>query len=274
MNVNILLITKGHPFERDGFFALFDSLPGVTWTHVEQPAAQVFFDPDLAAPYDAFVCYDMPGLVFHDAIGRGPDLPLPPDAFTNGLQRLLAGGKPFVFLHHALAGWPAWPGYAEILGGRFLYLPAELHGRHCLDSGYRHAVDYQARPVADHPILAGLPPVFDMTDELYLAEIFEQDVYPLLRADYDFRAENFHSATRAVVDKEMYSRRDWPHPPGSNLIGWVKTAGASPVVYLQPGDGPSAYDNPHFRTLLTNAVHWAASPAAQEWAAQWNLTRS
>ena len=49
----ILLITKGHPFERDAFFSTFDALPGVNWTHVEQPAAQVFFDPCLLYTSDA-----------------------------------------------------------------------------------------------------------------------------------------------------------------------------------------------------------------------------
>jgi len=40
----ILLVTKGHPFEREPFFALFDGLEGVNWTHVEQPAAQALFN--------------------------------------------------------------------------------------------------------------------------------------------------------------------------------------------------------------------------------------
>lgn len=263
---NILLITKGHPFERDAFFAMFDADPGISWTHVEQPAAQVFFNPELAAPYDALVCYDMPGLRFHDEVGRGPDLIDPPPAMVEGFRRLLDEGKGFVFLHHALAGWPSWAEYAEVMGGRFLYLPAEVRGRRCLDSGYRHDVTYRAHTVTEHPVLEGLPPHFDMTDELYLAEIFEEDVVPLLRADHTFSAENFHSAARAVVQKEMYSNEDWPHPPGSDLIAWAKHAGASPIVYLQPGDGPSAYENPHFRKLLGNAIRWVASAEGKAWA--------
>lgn len=60
---DILLVTKGHPFERDAFFNIFDSID-VNWTHVEQPAARVFFSPELAAGYDALVMYDMPGVKF------------------------------------------------------------------------------------------------------------------------------------------------------------------------------------------------------------------
>ena len=45
-------------------------------------------------------------------------------------------------------------------------------------------------------------------------------------------------------------------------------AGTSPVAYLQPGHGPTAYANPNFRRLLANAIRWAASPAAHDWASQ------
>ena len=44
----ILLVTKGHPFEREPFFALFDGMEGVNWTHVEQPAAQALFNVEQA----------------------------------------------------------------------------------------------------------------------------------------------------------------------------------------------------------------------------------
>lgn len=264
---NVLLLTKGHPFEKEAFFAIFDANPDIQWTHVEQPAAQAFFNPELAAPYDAFVCYDMPGLLFHEEAGRGPDFLTPPATLVTGFQDLLAAGKGFVFLHHALAGWPAWPAYGEAIGGRFLYLPGTVRGRPCPDSGYRHNQTFTVRTVGDHPVLDGIPDTFRITDELYLAEIFEADVIPLLRADYAFEAGNFHSAAQAVVDKKMFSNEGWSHPAGSNLVGWVKRAGRSPVVYLQGGDGLAAYANPHYRRLVANAIRWVASPEARAWAA-------
>ena len=40
--IKVLLITKGHPFERQAFFELFDALgDDITWTHIEHPAADV-----------------------------------------------------------------------------------------------------------------------------------------------------------------------------------------------------------------------------------------
>ena len=262
--LQVLLVTKGHPFERDPFFAVFESWPGIACTAVEQPAAQAFFTPSAAEPYDAIVLYDMPGIEFRS--GAGPVFHPPPPSFVKGFRELLEHGQGLVFLHHAIAGWPAWPEYAEILGGRFLYEPGTVRGRDLPCSGYRHGVKHRVSVVDPvHPVLEGLGDGFEIEDELYLFEAFENDVVPLLRSDYEFVDENFHSAALAVRG-EMFSRRDWSHPPGTNLVGWAHRYGQSPIVTLLSGDGPTAYANPAFRKLVENAVRWVASPEAHAWA--------
>ena len=231
---------------------------------MEQPAAQAFFSPEASAPYDAFVLYDMPGIEFRRE--GGARFHTPPRTLVEDFHALLAQGKGFVFLHHAIAGWPAWPGYAEILGGSFLYEPATVRGRQRPDSGYRHGVTHRVSPAAtDHPVLEGLGDGFEIEDEVYLFDVHEDEVVPLLRSDFDFVEENFFSASLAIRG-ERFSRRDWSHPPGSNLIAWAHRRGASPIVYLAMGDGPSAYENPGFRKVLENAVRWVASPEAHAWA--------
>lgn len=262
--LEVLLVTKGHPFERDPFFDVFESWPGISYSAVEQPAAQAFFTPQAADPYDAIVLYDMPGIEFRP--GAAPAFHDPPEAFVTGFRELLDAGKGFVFLHHAIAGWPSWPEYAEILGGSFLYEPATVRGRSRPNSGYRHGVKHRVSAVEPgHPVLEGLAEGFEIEDELYLFEAFEDEVVPLLRSDYEFTGENFYSASLAVRG-ELFSRRDWTHPTGTNLIGWARSSGASPIVYLAMGDGPAAYANPGFRKVLENAVRWVASDAAHDWA--------
>ncbi len=261
---NILLVTKGHPFERDALFSMFDALD-VNWTHVEQPAARLFFNPENAADYDVLVMYDMPGIKFGPG---GPAFETPSDAYKAGLLALLESGKGMVFMHHAIAGWPAWETYAEIVGGRFLYMPGTLRGQSLPDSGYRHKVEHQLKVVSDHPITAGLPDGFNMTDELYLSEVFEDSIEPLLASNYQFTRDNFYSATKAVAEGKMFDNEDWQHEDGSNLVGWIKHYGNSPIAYLQGGDDPDAYDNEHYRQLLQNAIDWAASDAALDWARQ------
>ena len=260
--LKILVAVRGHPFDRNAFDGLFADMAGISATMVDQPAAAQLMNPEGMAPYDVLVLYDMPGLDF-DAATDKPAYVDPGHALRRGFCALLDQGKGIVALHHALAGWPAWPGYAETLGGAFLYRPGPLRGRARPDSGYRHEVDYTAEVVApDHPVMAGIPPLFPMTDELYLGEVFEGDVTPLIRARHAFTRDGFHSAT-AAMEGRMFSNDGWAHEDGSNLIGWTRRARNSPLVYLQPGDDQRTYDNPVYRRLVENAIRWVASPEAR-----------
>lgn len=253
-----LLVCKGHPYEREPFYAMFDDMGDVNWTLVEQPAARALFSVEQAQAYDAFVMYDMPGIQFDARPGHLPQFETPSELYKERFLSLLEAGQGMVFLHHAIAGWPAWPEYAEIIGGRFLYLPTELRGDLRPDSGYRHGVTHTISTTSAHPILQGVPDRFEITDELYLYEVFNGSVEPLLVSDYEFESQNFYSATEAVQHDRMFSNEGWSHPAGSNIIGWTKTYSKSRIVYLQCGDDPAAYANPHLQTLIRNAIEWVS----------------
>jgi type 1 glutamine amidotransferase len=254
-DIRLLVAVRGHPFDRTAFDAVFQDMTGVTATMVDQPAAAQLMTPAAMREYDALVLYDMPGLDFAHPVDR-PGIVSPPAALREGLPALLEEGKGVLALHHALAGWPDWPDYADWLGGRFLYRAGKVRGTQVPDSGYAHDVAYDALNAApDHPVTTGLPARFPVRDELYLAQVFEDSVTPLLRAEHPFTARHFHSAQEALQGR-MYSREGWEHADGSDLIGWCKRAINSRLVYLQPGDGPSAYNNTHYRRLIRNAVSW------------------
>lgn len=181
----MLLVTKGHPFDREPFLALFDADPGIAYTHVEQPEAQALLRPERAEPWDVVVFYDMPGVRFTDA---DPPVAIdkPPATLVASLEALLAAGKGLVFLHHAVAGWPAWPRYGEVIGARFHYRAADFAGRTYPDSGYLLDVSHHVEVVdPDHPVCAGLGAGFDLTDELYLFPVLTDKVLPLLRTTHD-----------------------------------------------------------------------------------------
>ena len=112
----ILRITKGRPFERDDFFKLFDSLD-VNLTRVEQPAARAFCSQELQGDYDALVMQTCPVFDFVEEILTSKHQV----NLIKKLMGLLDVGKGMVFMHHAIAAWPAWEEYAEIVGGRLLY---------------------------------------------------------------------------------------------------------------------------------------------------------
>ncbi|MBU6371270.1 MAG: ThuA domain-containing protein [Alphaproteobacteria bacterium] len=263
--LRVLVAAKGHPYVRDALMAPFDAFEGVAATLVEQPVASLLMRPDFLEAFDALVLYDMPGLDFTAPGGVravAPDEPL-----KAGLRAVLDAGKGVVALHHAIAGWPAWSEYGDLLGGRFLYTPQTVRGKALLDSGYRHDVTHRIDVVApDHPVMKDVPSSFELTDECYLFEVFEADVTPLLRSRARFTKDEFYSAAHAVAGR-MYTNDGWDHPEGSNLVGWVKRARRAPLVYLQFGDGPATFADPVMRRLLENAVRWVASPEARAWAA-------
>lgn len=261
---NILLVTRGHAFVRDEFYAVFEENPEIEWSGVEHPAAQLMFSPQIARNFDCYVLYDMPGIEFKRHGDGVPVFHEPPQHYKDGLLAMLDEGKPLVILHHACAAWPAWPEWAEIVGGHFLYQPGKSRGANKPDSGYRIDVPHIVSPVLAHPITAGVEP-FELTDELYLFEVFEDSVIPLFRSDYVFAAENFYSAKLALAGK-LNANEGWQHAAGSNLVGWIKRYRNSPIVYLQFGDGPATYRHPSFRKILQNAIRWACSPEALCWA--------
>lgn len=267
---HVLVVTRGHPFDRDSFFAAFEANAEIEWSHVEHPAAQLMFTPEIAQNFDCFVLYDMPGITFRP--GQAPLFHDPPQFYIEGLRSMLEAGCPLVILHHACAAWPTWPEWSEIVGSHFLYQPGMSREREMPDSGYALDVTHTVTPISDHPITEGID-AFTLVDELYLAPVFEDSVVPLFSSDFAFEYENFASADLALRGR-LNERGDWQHPPGSNLVGWVKTAGNSPVVYLQFGDGPSTYSDPNYRSILANAIRWASSADAQQWVTDQHLRQT
>jgi type 1 glutamine amidotransferase len=250
----VLAVTRGHAFDRNAFGTMLESLSSVACTQVEQPAAQVHFSPGQSGRWDAFLMYDMPGYEFH-ADHSPPRLLDPPEDFRRDFLDLVDRGHGFVFLHHALAAWPRWDEYGEVIGGRFRFVRED--GRP--DSGYRHAVPQHISAVTPgHPVVAGLEDGFDIRDELYLVDVADQKITPLLTTDAELTDRTLWSTWNAVIGRRD-SNEGWSHPPGSGVVAWVRDHPRSRIVYIQFGDGPDAFANPGFRRLLDNALRWAGS---------------
>ena len=196
--------------------------------------------------------HDLPGLGL--ARGSEPTPHGPSEQVRSAVLDLLARGQGLVVTHHALAGWPQWDQWAEIIGGRFFYTAGTLRGEGIPASGYR--MDrYQVDVVdPDHPVCAGVES-FELDDELYLCPVLSDEVTPLLATTADLVAASMIDTYREV----RYGERVAPaQQPASSLLGWAKTHGPSRVVYLLPGHGPSTMQHPSYRRLLANACHWAS----------------
>ncbi len=264
MKKKILIITGGHPFESDSFFEVFDSFENVDWFHEKHPEAEKFLNPEKCHDIDAILFYDIPGV----ELRRNSVPPVvcsdPTPEYKKNFEDLLESGQGLVFLHHAIAGWPTWERYADVIGGRFHYKPGSLHGTEFPDSGYCFDATQEIEVVdADHPICSGVPESFSITDEAYLCPIFEESVTPILRSHFNFEdSSNFYSAALAMQG-EINSNESWTHPKGSSLVAWVRWEKSSPIAYIQLGDGPSAYMDSNFRKLLNNAIDWVSSEEAK-----------
>ena len=149
--VDVLVVTGGHPFAAEPFFSMFDALEGIVWAGADRPATG----------YDVVVLYDMPGHRFTGDAAHPLEVSDPGAGHRRTMRALTEAGTGLVFLHHAVAGWPGWDEYGDLIGGRFLYQPGRFANRDLPDSGYLLDVEHEVEVVAaDHPVCAELPARF------------------------------------------------------------------------------------------------------------------
>lgn len=265
--LRVLAVTGGHRVDVEAFHAMLEAVcepEGWTWAHAVQPGAQRWLQPAFAGRWDAILLHDLPGVRLRR--GQEPHIEGPTDEVAEAVLSLLDGGQGVVVLHHALSAWPGWEGWAEAIGGRFLYLPGQLRGEQWPDSGYRMARHRIEVVEGDHPVCAGIES-FEVDDELYYAPVLMDRVRPLLRTQADLEGAGFLCAHDVVSHGESTGETCAGRPPTSDLVGWTTTAMRSPVAVLQPGDGASTFAHPMYRRLVRNALRWVASPEAHAAAA-------
>ena len=202
--IRVLIVTGGHGFEAEPFFAVFDAIPDVTYTKAEYPAAAELLKPDLTDQYDVVVFYDM------------WSKPLAPDQQVNFVN-LLRKGIGVVALHHTLGAHRDWPEYVKIIGGRYCLKEQEIDGAVQPKSSFSHGEDMHVT-IADpkHPITRGLQD-FQIHDETY--------------KDY-YTARNVQGLLNTA------------HPKNEPELAGVTQHGKRPVCYLILGSDHLSYENP------------------------------
>jgi type 1 glutamine amidotransferase len=132
-----------------------------------------------------------------------------------------------VALHHTLAAFKEWPEFQRILGGRFDSDPSsgKEPGR------YQHDLDMLIE-VADktHPVTQDLVE-FMIHDEAYQGLWHARDNVVLLTCD---------------------------HPASDKAIAWTRVYRNARVCTIQLGHDHFAYENPHFRRLVFQAMQWTS----------------
>lgn len=164
-DIRILLVTGGHGFKKVPFYNMFDSLQGIRYDTIVQPAANELINSPAVDQYEVLVFYDMP-----DSI-----TPAQQQAYT----RLLNQGKAMVFLHHALVSYQRWPEFTNIIGGKYHTVPVTVNGV-TYRSNYKHDVVIPVKVEnRQHPVTKGIND-FEIFDEVYGDCEIRSSIKPLL----------------------------------------------------------------------------------------------
>ena len=169
-SLKVLIVTGGHGFERDAFFAMFDSFKDLNYVEVAHPQANDWLAPEKASQYDVFVFYDMNQEITEEQKSMWLDL--------------LNKGKGMLFLHHSLASYQDWDEFEKIRGGKYFLKQETNSEQDKVASTYRHDVDFMVSVVdVNHPITRGIQN-FEIHDEVYGKFSVLPGVQPLLTTDH------------------------------------------------------------------------------------------
>jgi type 1 glutamine amidotransferase len=149
------------------------------------------------------------------------------EAGRKNLRDFVEAGKGIVVLHHALLNYQKWPWWSEeVVGGRYRL---QREGT-SPSSSVKNDQSMSVTPAAPHPVLQGIGP-FHIIDEAYKNLYMSPKIKPLLTTD---------------------------NPTSDTNLAWIGPCATSRVIAIQLGHGKSAFRNPAYRTLVHNAVLWAA----------------
>jgi len=138
-----------------------------------------------------------------------------------GLLDAVWNGMPLVALHCTFWSFQDWPDFKQVLGA---FVPGHGHfGTFCLKT---------VRPAS--PILKGVPPTFELTDEPYIVN------------DRDPSMEAIVETCKSVEDR-----------PGTEPEVWTKTYGKGRIFAMTFGHDARAQNDPVYQTILSNGLLWA-----------------
>lgn len=206
--IRVQLTTGGHPHELS-FYSLFEGQDDLRVTVSPHPSA---YRRDLRKFADVLVVYDLADVTSDQERGN--------------LQAFAEAGGGIVVLHHALAGnwqWKWW--YEDVVGGRYLMGDDGALPR----SKAKDKEVLNARPVADHPVLAGVG-TLRLDDEAYKGMWLSPKARVLMETD---------------------------NPNNDKAVVWIGPWQKSRVIAIQLGHGAAAHRDPGYRKLVRNAILWA-----------------
>jgi type 1 glutamine amidotransferase len=169
VDIKVAVVTAGHGFDREPFFAMFDAMEGIDYVEAEQKDHSEIFEDISGWDYDVIVFFNMTQNISTKR--------------QVNFQELLDKGVGVVALHHSIAAYSNWPDFQRIIGGKYYLNAMEEEGVQHKKSTYKHGLD-MAIHVQDnkHPITRGMSD-FVIHDEAYKKCKFRKDNRVLLTTD-------------------------------------------------------------------------------------------
>ncbi|MBN1508614.1 MAG: ThuA domain-containing protein [Sedimentisphaerales bacterium] len=216
--LDVVVVTGGHDFDHDPFFAMLRQCPRFNVTEAVQKDDSELFEDISAWNYDVIVLYNMTQSIS-------------PKRQANFITLLKDKGVGLVAMHHAMGAYQEWEQYRRITGTKYPLKPQEIDGVHFETGTYQHDVDLSVK-VADsgHAITRGMKD-FEIHDEVYNGCWFAKDNHVLLTVD---------------------------HPLNNKLVAWTRTFGKARVFTIQLGHDAKAYANPNLGRLISRGICWSA----------------
>ncbi len=168
--IKVVVVTGGHDFEREQFFAIFDSFDNVQYVEAEQKDDSEIFEDIAGSDYEVIVLYNMTQKIS-------------PKRQANFIK-LLNRGVGLVGVHHSIANFQDWPEYRNIIGAKYYLKVTTENGVTYPRGQYKHDVDINVHiKDSEHPVTHGLSD-FSINDETYTKYTFDKGSRVLLTTDH------------------------------------------------------------------------------------------
>jgi type 1 glutamine amidotransferase len=216
--IRVVVVTGGHDFDHDPFFAMLRQCPKLEVTEAAQKDHSELFEDISNWNYDVIVLYNMTQNIS-------------PKRQANFVTLLKDKGVGLVVMHHAMGAFQEWEQYRAIAGTKYPLQPQEIDGVHFETGTYQHDVDLPVKVVdSKHVITRGMKD-FEIHDEAYKGCWFAKDNHVLLTVD---------------------------HPLNNKPVAWTRTFGKARVFTIQLGHDAKAYANPNLVQLMMRGICWSA----------------
>ncbi len=215
--IDVAVVTGGHDFDEPPFLAMFEGLEGIRCAHLPQKEGSEFLEDIAAWPYDVILLYNM---------SRGIS-----EKRQANLLALLNRGVGLVMVHHAIANYPDWPEYGNLIGATYYLEETTGSGAPHPRSEYTHDTEVRVK-VEDpqHPVTRGVSD-FVAVDEVY-------------------RKWDCHPGNHLLLSTD--------NPESNRELAWIREEGNRRVCCIQPGHGPSIFSDANYRRLIEQAIRWTA----------------